>query len=486
MSENLLKIEAVDLLREMNISNQKNLLWWAFNFTSKNPLSSPLIKNLTLSLGERSAGKNINLYSVLSAKLIALLKLNFLYFEKKYYFKKKKKITPQIVIFSFLDGQKELTTDTYFGNLRARISNNYPSKSVGFIYLCYRPYFKFIKKLSNDNDAHLLSLLTLKDFIWIGWKLINLNINKYNIPKHIELTVKKVMIQEIRTTFIYNLSVYRAFYNINSNNNTLCVIYPFENKAIEKMLLMGVGNIIKSIGYQHSSVSLGHHNFILSDAEQKITPLPQKIITCGSVTIRFLNTYGKLALSKLRRGCELRNSFTLQKRTRFKKNGPYKILICFSSSYEEISNTIDILQSKFNNNDCLHITFRFHVNFPIEGLGKSEREWISKNVKVSRDTSLKEDLENTDVLGYITSSVSIIALKYGIPVIQLHQISPLGDPLFEEKIPNRFFLNENNIIQTIEKISTSKPGDIEMGINYASEYFSEPSDSLTKEFYNAH
>jgi hypothetical protein len=297
--------------------------------------------------------------------------------------------------------------------------------------------------------------------------------------------MKKEMLKEIRTTFIYNLAVYRAFLSMKSSNIS-CIIYPFENKSIEKMLLMGLDNKIKTIGYQHSSVSLGHCNLFFSKAEKRITPLPTKIVSCGSITRNLLIFKGNLDSYLVKKGCELRNPLNLVKRNGIKKNPPYKLLFCFSSSFDEVCKVVEILKTKLNKNDFLHIIFRFHINFPFEGLPKIEKQWILKNVKVSRDKNLEIDIENTDIVCYVSSSVSIIALKYGIPVMQIYPKRPLWDPLFDEKIPNRFFLKEANIMQTIEKISKSKVTDIRDGKKYAAKYFAKPNPNLIKEFYSAY
>lgn len=485
MNENLERIKAVKYIRAMNVSNHRNLIWWTFNFTAKNPLSSPLIKNLIRKLTRSENNCFINVHFIFFAKMIAFVRLILLFLEKNYYFRRKNVGIPKILVLSFLDGQKELDIDTYFGDLRTKISEKFSPKDISFIYHCYRPYSKFINVLLNNNDIHLISMLSFKDFLWIAQQLIKLDINTFDIPQSIDLIVKKEMLKEIRTTFIYNLTVYRAFFSMKPSNVSY-IIYPFENKSVEKMLLLGLDNKIKSIGYQHSSISLGHYNFIFSKAEQKITPLPTKIISCGSITRKFLITYGNLNSSKLKKGCELRNSFNLRKRKAIKKFGPYKLLFCFSSSYEEISKAIEILKTKFTKNDFLYITFRFHINFPLEGLQKTDKQWIFANARVSLNKNLKVDIENTDIVGYVSSSVSIIALKYGIPVIQIYPTSPLSDPLFDDKIPNRFFLKEANLIQTVKKITESKTTEIQNGIDYASEYFTRPTNTLIKEFYSAH
>ena len=69
-----------------------------------------------------------------------------------------------------------------------------------------------------------------------------------------------------------------------TNHSLEKIIYPFENKSLEKLLLLGLPKKIRTIGYQHSSITPMHLSFQLSKKEIYKMPLPDKIVTVGKVT----------------------------------------------------------------------------------------------------------------------------------------------------------------------------------------------------------
>ena len=138
------------------------------------------------------------------------------------------------------------------------------------------------------------------------------------------------MISEMTTGFIDNLIIFRAFRRISKLGQIEKIIYPFENKSLEKLMLLALGNI-KTIGYQHSSVSPRHFSLILSKDEIKINPLPEKIVTIGEITKNWLIDVGNFPEEIIETGVYLRGNRTLKLRKRyFDKKNP-KLLFVFSS-----------------------------------------------------------------------------------------------------------------------------------------------------------
>ena len=69
---------------------------------------------------------------------------------------------------------------------------------------------------------------------------------------------------------------------IRESNSIKRLIYPFENKSLEKCLLLGLNGSIETIGYQHSSITPRHFSFLMGKEEINVTPIPDKIITSGN------------------------------------------------------------------------------------------------------------------------------------------------------------------------------------------------------------
>ena len=116
------------------------------------------------------------------------------------------------------------------------------------------------------------------------------------------------MIEEISKGLIDNLLIFRAFRRLNKMKTLKMIIYPFENKSLEKMMLFALDDTIKTIGYQHSSISNRHFSLILNSKESKIVPLPNKIITTGYITRDWLISKGNIPANIISVGVSLRNA----------------------------------------------------------------------------------------------------------------------------------------------------------------------------------
>ena len=114
------------------------------------------------------------------------------------------------------------------------------------------------------------------------------------------------MIEEIPRGIIENLLLFKAFRRLNSNRFLEKIIYPFENKPMEKFLSLGLSNKIKKIGYQHTSITPSHLSFQFSKTEINKTPLPDKIVTVGKITKNWLIKRCNFPPKKIIQGVALR------------------------------------------------------------------------------------------------------------------------------------------------------------------------------------
>ena len=194
--------EVNSYLSKINILNASHL-WWSFNFTSKNPLATPLvnkmiyilaaidlnkkdlIKNvndLNFSTGQKDTlsqyhGKNKNfslsfkdfLYKILKIALDftkALASILYIYI----YFLNKKVLNQKhnILLFTFIDGTDRKKRDPYFGNLLDLIEKEDLNKSIGYIYYLYKPFSKMSKILKEEKKSYdyIFSYLKGIDFLW--------------------------------------------------------------------------------------------------------------------------------------------------------------------------------------------------------------------------------------------------------------------------------------------------------------------------------
>ena len=158
-------------MSKANILNS-NYLWWSFNFTSKNPLSTPLvnkmiyilaaidsnkkttfsnIKGLNFSSGQKETlfkylGINKKFFFYFKDVLYKILKIIFdftksivsiiyiyIFFLNKSVHNKKY----NILLLTFIDGTNRKKRDPYFGNLLDLIEKGNPNKSICYIEMTH-------------------------------------------------------------------------------------------------------------------------------------------------------------------------------------------------------------------------------------------------------------------------------------------------------------------------------------------------------------
>lgn len=472
-------ISIISKLNKMNHSYN----WWAFNFTSKNVLSSKLINQLIIIFNKLDNNdKNIldeqfnELTYIQKKTLLKILKKQILNKHNTYLFclfiknvlksiillsqsflfkifRPKKIYNSDIILFSYVDGRQRDELDTYFGDLIYTIKNDKPSFKINYLFHVYRPYFRNYKNLNNEiNDYNsVISMLSFYDFIecfmdilkiWnFNFKHEKLNVHNYNID--LSAIIKETMINEISSGLIDNLLIYRSFCNLTKQKSLKTVIYPFENKSLEKLILLALNKNIQTIGYQHSSITPRHFSLKTNNEELKYMPLPTKIITVGEVTRNWLIQEGGFPENIVHSGVYLRKSkFQYLNKETINLN-KIKLLFSFSSSFEEIINTINFTDKNIKKDKFL-IKYRFHPDFPVTGLSLLYQNWIKENnILISTEESLK-DLIWADIVCYSSSSFSIDSILHNVPVIHLNIDKYNSDPLMNKKVDLKWSVNFSN------------------------------------------
>ncbi len=377
---------------------------------------------------------------------------------------KKNKIKYNILLFTFIDGTDRDEKDPYFGNLKDLIGKEDSNRFVGYLYYLYRPFFKMSKILKEEKPPHnyVYSYLKIQDYLWcfiqiiraFFFKVKKVHFSYNNKPILLEKLIRETMLSEISKGLIENLLIFRAFKRLSIDKSLERIIYPFENKSLEKLLLLGLSPNIKKIGYQHSSITPRHLSFLLSKTEILKTPLPDKIITLGGITEKWLTEKGNFPMNKVSQGVALR-SFSRDKYLMKKSFKPdsAKLLFVFSSGLNEIIRTVDFLKGISNSHRFIY-KFKFHVNFPIDLLGQEIQDWIHKKVHFISNETLINEFEWADIMVYISSTAVLESLICNLPVIRLDIDKFNSNPLLNQKPPLfREVKSHKDFIQTISEIS---------------------------------
>jgi hypothetical protein len=372
-----------------------------------------------------------------------------------------------IGLLTYLDGSNRKEKDPYFGTLYKILEGHF-HQSVSYLFYVYRPLKSRNVEIEAEQNEYsiLLKYLQLKDILWVLFRVINELFVKRYPGTQIDVSGKNIslfplfaehMISELGKGYTDNLLVFRAARNIASKRVFNTIIYPFENKSIEKCLLLGLNGRVKTKGYQHSSITPRHYTYHLSKEEFAITPIADIVITLGKVTGQWLINRANFDADKIQYGFSLRHNLEC----RFTKNefefNNAKLLFAFSSGLDEIAKTIQFLKPVVVQAPGVVYRFRTHINFPLSSLGEYEKLWIDKNINTVPGNTLMQDMEWADIVVYISSTVALEAMFCGIPVVRLDIDTFNSDPLLIKQLPYRWNCSRNEDFVMILKEIAETP-----------------------------
>lgn len=206
-------------------------------------------------------------------------------------------------------------------------------------------------------------------------------------------------------------------------------VYPYENRAWEKMLLLGIragSPATRMVGYQHASITASHTNFMLGDKEPEVTPLPDVVVTMGAVTKDWLIREGRHPASLVKAGCALRQARAgagALRQRRAKRVA--RVLVALATSQTEYLGTLMFLNEAVDPNEGREIRIRPH---PTLSLAEAVRLLPDGRARFPYATSrgpVAEDLAWADVVLYASSTIGLEAVGMGVPAVYLD----LGDIL---------------------------------------------------------
>ena len=199
-------------------------------------------------------------------------------------------------------------------------------------------------------------------------------------------------------------------------------LYPYENKALEKMLLLGLREGhpgARIVGYQHTAVTPRHATLLFAPGEAERTPLPDRIATLGGVTRDWLEANGRYPPGLLVEACALRQAppFALARRSRSAES--VRVLFVLSSSLAELARAARWLLEAARLRPHWEFALRPHPEFPLAGLPAPLRSALAQRARDLAGTPLRENLEWCDAVAYASSTAGLEALGAGRPVVNL-------------------------------------------------------------------
>lgn len=357
--------------------------------------------------------------------------------------------SPDLCFVTYLDAPPSQGGDAYFGDVRERLKEIRPgitSVMVPYIYAPYRRRIRQLRLVSGEKPLSLFGFLRLSDHFWaIAISLRETFASGFDLTSNdphgnaLIPIAQEAMLDDLSTGgYLHNLLAYRAVRRMIRALGPQCIVYPYENKSLEKALILAVraeneasgpGGAARLVGYQHTSVTPRHRTLLFEPGEAAITPLPDSIVTVGDVTRRWLELRGRYPEGMFRTGCALRQRWPAALRSRSGWREAPRILLALSSSRTELIRAVAFLSEVARYQSEIEIGVRPHPNFPISMLPDALQRWIVGHARDLSGTSLGENLEWCDVVAYVSSTVALEGLMAGRPLIKL-AIDPLDpDPL---------------------------------------------------------
>ena len=386
--------------------------------------------------------------------------------------------------------------DAYFGALMDRVADSQEPAIV--LGLLYEEPFRQIRKLRNlDYPVRVVpveSCLTLLALISCAWHAFSRYLRPFHPQGPVEIGGQDIgffLTQAIKETlhsgeFFLNLKVFYSARWLTQTLSTARCLYPCENRSWEKMLVLGVGSAspdTRIVGYQHTSITLHHTNFLFGDNEAEITPLPPAILTCGEVTKNWLEDEGNYPPGIFTVACALRQELSPQAKMKDGHRPITNVLAALGTSLDEYLGVAEFLQAAFEGSTGYSVRVRPHPNLAKLSLAPSSLYSISTE-------PLADDLEWADVILYSSSTVSLQAIHLGTPAIYLDLGNFLDtDPMFGWSDFKWTVTKPGCLIQTMRAID-SMPDDAfqtlrSQGREYVISHLSPVTEASVQAFWEA-
>jgi hypothetical protein len=347
---------------------------------------------------------------------------------------------PQALLFTYVDAAFRDAPDAFFGPLAENLA-----VSACHVAFVHSGYLETLPKLAAAKRARyepLFGSLRLSDLAWaLGASLCAWwRAGRYDAPALGGIPATPLLRAALRWDigqggYFYNLLVYRAARRLLARWKPAWLLYPFENKALEKLLLLAARDTsprTRIVGYQHTSITRRHATLLFAEGEAEATPLPDRVVTVGDVTRRYLEREGRYPPGIFVTGCALRQQRggLLERRA---PDGKVRLLLALSSSRRELIEAVDACRQALEADPGLRFAIRTHPEFPVGLLPAPLRSWVDEHATNVSGSTLSSNLEWCDAVVYVSSTVALEALGRGRPVINLAISDPLDpDPVLDK------------------------------------------------------
>jgi hypothetical protein len=385
--------------------------------------------------------------------------------------------------------------DSFFGILPDYLARH---KKVLILAGSIGDYFAIARKIAGEKSHLIVTEECFLSFLDPLRTICEVGKNPIRISETIDLFGHDVTdIIRSQITNEYRFYIYDQFIftylvrNLASMVNIDTFTTTYENNPWEKVCfktLKEISSDIHTIGYQHAALSKSSLNMVLSGYEKDIIPMPDRIITIGEITKKFLVEMGGYDPARVREGCGLRfaHLYTIKNKKRTTQN---TLLVTPEGIMSESVTLANFVHSALQKKAGLRIVLRPHPALPFEKYKKylNFNPIESDNFLISANESVKKDLDETDIVVYRGSTLALEAIKMGIPVIYLALSDIISvDPLFDGEGLNWMARTQKELVDAVTTIYGLTPAEYESkncaSQAFISRYIAEITEERLKEF----
>ena len=323
------------------------------------------------------------------------------------------------------DKNNNLILWLYQYNLNFRSKKNYKNK-----ILLKKKNYKIVQELNKPLD--ILNILIIYIKLINSYRIIRKKLPLVNIDG-----IQSKILPEEYFSFLVNgvlplneLLLYNSFKKIiKFNKNIDTVIYPYEEKTLERALLISVNETpghITTIAYSHSVHWNLHYWYHIRNNLSGNSPRPDIYSVTGILEKWWLNSIAKVPKEKIKilgsnRYAE--KKYPVPKCNFNSENMKILIVVGQSCDMNILANYIEDESDLFD--QCNLIIRKYPFSWEEEqNIGILRIKNLVKNLKISNEEPLDYQIEWSDIIIYNTSSCGIIGMLRGrIAVnVALHDI----------------------------------------------------------------
>lgn len=400
---------------------------------------------------------------------------------------------PAVHVLTYADRGFRDGDDAFFGALAGWLAKREPSMECqyhAFIHGSYCRVVPLLRRTDRSRYAPLFAELSFADQCGaLRQTLAALaRVAQWPRPDPLQgLDLEPVLRDALRGDiagggYFHNLLVHRAARRLGQRLRPAVFLYPYENKSLEKLLLLGLREAPcggRIVGYQHTSVTPRHATLLFGPGEAERTPLPDRIATAGAVTLAYLEAHGRYPRGLLVEACALRQPPRplLERRV---TAGSTRVMFALSSSVAELRAALRLLLEAAELRGEWQFAIRPHPEFPVARLPAELRSAVGTRVLDFSATPLDENLAWADVVAYASSTVGLEALMAGRAVINVDFGEPLeADPVLEPVPLHRRVRSAAELVEAVDAIESLDEADFaarrSASRNFIERYFREVS-----------